>query len=291
MACPASMKLDTEKAKATLNRLLAMFESGDLPPAVARTMLRRQAGDERPSDKWSMGNRIIMLLNGTEDARGFKQWEEVNRRVKKGAKAFYILAPLTKKVIFKAKEIDPETGEECKIEEERMVVIGFRFIPVFRYEDTEGEPLPETKYAPPEPPPLAEVAKAFGVQEIIYTPSSDRSYGFYSWGENGKKIVLHTHDVKTWFHELGHAVHHTFRHLQNGQVAEQEIVAEVFAAVMCELHGIRGYHQHSWEYIRHYAANDPGEALKVIFRVLSDVEECMKRVFAAAEDLEKKSAA
>jgi len=33
----------------------------------------------------------------TEDARGFRQWQKVGRRVKKGAKAFYILAPIRKK--------------------------------------------------------------------------------------------------------------------------------------------------------------------------------------------------
>jgi hypothetical protein len=34
-----------------------------------------------------------VFIAGTEDARGFKQWKEVNRYVKKGAKAFVILAP------------------------------------------------------------------------------------------------------------------------------------------------------------------------------------------------------
>lgn len=275
------MKYDTEKTREALNRLLAMFANGDLPPAVARTLIRPQGGQGKPSDTWSLGNRLLMYLAGTEDARGFHQWQEAGRRVKKGAKAFHILAPCTVKKIVKV--TDPETGEER--EEERRVIVGFRFIPVFRYEDTEGKPLPEVKYDPPEPPPLQEVAKAFGVQEIIYAPGDGGSYGFYSWS-NGKKIVLHTHDVKTWFHELGHAIHHTFRPLQGGQMPEQEIVAEVFAATMCEIHGIRGYHQYSWEYIRHYARDNPQEALKAVFRVLADVEECLKRVFAARKVIE-----
>lgn len=280
------MKYDTEKAREALNRLLAMFASGDLPPAVARTLIRHRGGQVRPSDNWSLGNRLLMVIAGTEDARGFKQWQGVERRVKKGAKAFYILAPCTVKKTIKV--TDPETGQEK--EEERKVIVGFRFIPVFRYEDTEGKPLPEVKYDPPGPPPLQEVAKAFGVQEIIYAPGNDGSYGFFSWS-NGKKIVLHTHDVKTWFHELGHAIHHTFRPLQGGQVPEQEIVAEVFAATMCEIHGVRGYHQYSWEYINHYAEGNPEEALKAVFRVLADVEECLRRVFTAKQARKEEVAA
>jgi antirestriction protein ArdC len=271
------MKLTVERAKDILNRLLAMFESGDLPPAAARTLIQPGQSD-RPSDSWSLGNRLLMLLHGTEDARGFKQWQQVGRRVKRGARAFHILAPSTRVKTVTVE--DPETGEER--EEKRHIVTGFRLVPVFRYEDTEGEALPEYRqYSPPAPPPLQDVAKAFGVEEIIYAPASGSCYGFYTW-KGKKKIVLHTHDVKTWFHELGHAVHHTFRPLKGGQVPEQEIVAEIFAAVMCELHGVTDYRRNVWDYVKCYASQDPREALKAIFRVLADVEECLRRVLTAA---------
>lgn len=252
-----------------------MFESGNLPSAVARTLITPAPGAEKPSDRWSLGNKLLMLLAGTEDARGFRQWKQVGRHVKKGARAFYILAPITKKV--RKKVIDPETGEER--EEEQIIIAGFRDVPVFRFEDTEGEPLPEPDYRPLEPPPLFDVARKFGVQEVIYTPArEDRSYGFFT-RRGGKRIVLHTHDVLTWFHELGHAVHSTFRELKGGQVPEQEIVAEVFAATMCEIFGIQGYHFHAWEYVKAYSGRNPQQALRSVFRVLSDVEECLKRVW------------
>lgn len=285
MARPDAVKF--ERVKEALNRLLSMFESGDLPAAVARTLITPAPGAEKPSDKWSLGNKLLMLLAGTEDARGYRQWEQVGRHVKKGAKAFYILAPSTKKVVKRV--TDPETGEER--EEEQVVITGFRCVPVFRFEDTEGKPLPEPDYRPPEPPPLFDVARKFGVQEVRYTPANgDGSYGFFTW-RGGKKIVLHTHDVKTWFHELGHAVHSTFRELKGGQVPEQEIVAEVFAATMCELFGVQGYHWYAWEYVKAYSSQDPQKALKSIFRVLSDVEECLKRVWDAQNRQEGGAAA
>lgn len=281
---PHIMKI--EHAKDALNRILLMFETGDLPAAISRTMIIPPPGYERPCDKWSLGNKIIMLISGTTDARGYKQWQKVGRHVKKGAKAFHILAPCTRKA--KKMVVDEETGEEK--EEVYTAITGFRFIPVFRYEDTEGDSLPEFDFDPPELPPLRDVAKKFGINEVIYSPGDGTSYGFYAWGDGKKRIVLHTHDIKTWFHELGHAVHATFKELKNGQQSDQEIVAEIFAAVMCELHGVQGYHAHAWEYVKHYSDSEPQKALHAIFKILSDVEECLDRVFSIESTLEKEIA-
>jgi antirestriction protein ArdC len=77
-----------------------------------------------------------MYLNETDDARGFRQWLQVGRHVKKGSKAFYIIGPVTKKITEK-KSLD--SGE--KVREEKQIIAGFKAIPVFRIEDTEGEPI------------------------------------------------------------------------------------------------------------------------------------------------------
>lgn len=266
------------KVQKILDEIIKMFETGNLPPAVARTVIANNKQLSIPSDNWTLGNKILIFLQGTEDARGFKQWKEVHRWVKKDAKAIYILAPIKRTITVTT--CDAETGEESK--EKRQITIGFREIPVFRYEDTDGEPLPECQgYEPPQLPPLQEVANYYNI-DVIYAPFGGNCYGFYTWS-GGKKIVLHTHDVKTWFHELGHAIHSTFRTLRGGQVAEQEIVAELFAATMCELHGIQGYHQCSWDYMKAYSENDPDKTLRSIFRILSDVEECIKQVMSVVD--------
>ncbi len=51
----------TERTKEALARLLNMFESDNLPTAVARTVIK---GDARPFDKWSLGNRLLMPRSG-----------------------------------------------------------------------------------------------------------------------------------------------------------------------------------------------------------------------------------
>ena len=135
-----------ERVKDELIRIVDLFSSQSLPEVCAKAFINAIG---KPSSKWSFSNQIIMILHGTEDARGFHQWKEVKRSVKGGARAFHILGP----VIIKKTVIDKETGEEK--EEKRL--IGFKSIPVFRYEDTIGKPLEE--YKPKELPPLMEVAE------------------------------------------------------------------------------------------------------------------------------------
>jgi len=90
-----SDKSDKKKnrIREAMETVLKAFESN--PEKVALAVFK---GNGKPSDAWSFFNRLIMLMNNTEDARGFRQWQKVGRRVKKGAKAFYILAPIRKKV-------------------------------------------------------------------------------------------------------------------------------------------------------------------------------------------------
>lgn len=274
----------TEKAQEALNRLLEMFRSGNLPQAVARTVIADKNGRAaKPSDKWSLCNRLLMLASGTEDARGFNQWQEVGRKVKKGAKAIYILAPLTKKKLVRRTETDPETGEIQVIEEERTVITGFKGIPVFRVEDTEGDLLPEADYDPPEPPPLFDVARKF-VGSVQYRPFVGRYYGYFNPAR--REIVLNTHDAHTFFHELAHAVHHQVKPggLKGGQYADQEIVAEVVAAALCEMYGFKGYIWHGWQYVKAYAGQDDQRALKAVMGVLSDVEKVLEIILAADEE-------
>lgn len=269
-----------DQVTAICTRLLDMFESGNIPPAVARTVIARRSGDNKPCNQWSFGNQLIMLTFGTEDARGFRQWQEVKRNVKKGARAIYILAPLKTKVM---KTInDSFTGDD--IQKEISIIKGFKAIPVFRVEDTEGEPLPDYNYVPPELPPLFDVAKQFGV--VKYYPYNHRELGSCSLSGN---IALYSEDVDVFFHELGHQVHGTIKPLRGGQHIDQEIVAEMVACVLCELYGYQGYLWQGWEYMRAYAGQDPKKALKVIMDVLNEVEAVVGKILDVKEQISNQS--
>ncbi len=103
---------------------------------------------------------------------------------------------------------------------------------------------------------------------------------------------MNTHDASTFFHELAHAVHHTIKPggLKGGQHADQEIVAEVVAATLCEMYGFKGYIWHGWQYVKAYAGQDEQKALKAIMGVLSDVEKVLAVIIDTAEKSEKKVA-
>ena len=68
----------------TVSRIIASFESGDIPEAVAYSMFPIP---DIPSAKWSLLNRTLVFISGSKDARGYQQWKEVDRFVKKGSKA------------------------------------------------------------------------------------------------------------------------------------------------------------------------------------------------------------
>lgn len=265
----------------TTQKLLDLFRSGQAPATIARSVIRRKAGDlSRPSDSWSLSNQILMVISGTQDARGYQQWQEVGRHVKKGAKAVYILAPCTKTFTDK----DPETGEEVK----KTIITGFRFIPVFRYEDTEGEPLRVVDYTPAELPPLYDVAVRLGIS-VRWAAYGGREYGYCT--TDGKNIVLKSEDVSVFFHELAHAAHGRFKKQKGGQHRDQETVAEMTAAVLCEMYGYREYIGNCWSYIRAYNDRDPEQALRGIMGVLADVEKCLELILGTAAEIEGDRAA
>jgi len=189
-----------EKIQAAMNVVLAAVESGNAIDMAARSAL-----SPAPCARWSLGNRFLAMAAGTSDARGFQQWKQVGRYVKAGAKAFYILAPRMIRV--------GSTTNDDGADEAVYGLRGFLAVPVFRFEDTDGRPLPSAE--PKTPPPLTDVAARLGVP-VRYASGNGSAYGFYSLREN--TIVLHTHDADVFFHELAHAAHRRARgELKGGQ--------------------------------------------------------------------------
>ena len=253
-----------EAAEQALSDVLELFKDPErLPAAIAQTVIARKSGDS-PMGGWSLCNQLLVILSGSTDARGYKQWAEVGRYVTKGSRAVRILAPRTRKIT----EKDRETGESV----ERVAVTGFLGIPVFRFEDTDGAPLEVADYRPAVLPPLAEVAERLGVS-VAWAPFTSRYRGAYVHGRDA--IVLCSFDESVFFHELAHAAHQRVLagrggSLKGGQVAGQEVVAEVVSAVLCRLYGLEGYLPHSREYVDHYSG--PGGPARAAMRVLGDVQ-------------------
>ncbi|MCL0081290.1 ArdC family protein [Peptococcaceae bacterium] len=269
-----------DRGKEILEILLQKFESGNLSSGLKKSFIRKQSGSNLPMDKWSFLNQLIAMNADTTDGRSFKAWQDAGRQVKKGAKAFYIIAPRMKK----KKEINPKTGKE----EIRNVVYGFGYQPKFRYEDTQGAEVNTPDYTPPELPPLMEIADRFGIKQINYLPLTGQQYAGNFRASKGE-INLLTHEHAVWYHELGHAVHANILGVEKFtefSTDAKEIVAELFAGVMMSFHGDDSHETNVWEYIQRFIYEDknvPKAALKKISTVLSDVEKCLVAVFDAQE--------
>ena len=215
--------MKTELIQSALEKLMSMFRDQQFPAEIGWQIIRLRKGDHPlPSDSWSADNRLIMLASGTRDARGFSQWRDVGRRVKPGSKALYIAAPITRK--FKS-EIS-QVSAEAETDDTAIVIVGFRWIPVFRLEDTVGKPLPEIEDLTPQVlPPLFDVAAKLGVSAVKYVPFDGRALGIYNI--SSQEIRLSETSPLTFFHELMHHLDSQIEPIRPGRLAEAELIAEL----------------------------------------------------------------
>lgn len=250
-----SMKL-SPKAQTSIDKVVNQFKTGDLSPIskVARINLDKSA----PARKWSLSNKVLAFMQAEElDCRGFVQWQQLGRQVKRGSKAVYIFRPHTITKINEEKEKEKET-----------VCIGFSTVPVFAASCTEGEgTLPG--YTPTELPPLAEIANKFGIQ-VDYVPVTPEKLG--DCKIDGSKIRLGSHDTRVFFHELTHAIHACIDGgLKGGQQTDQETIAEFTTAVLMDFYGLGDHTGNAWKYISHYS-EDP---IIAITKALGTVEKVL----------------
>jgi len=245
------------KIQETLQSILGCFESGNIPEAIAYSMFPIA---DLPSANWSLLNRTLMFLSGTADARGFRQWQAVDRRIKKGAKAIYILIPRLVKTE----------------DEEKPILSGFMTKPVFRMEDTDGAPL---SYQAIELPalPLLERAQQWDIK-VTAIGGNYQYYGYFAAGRN--EIALATEEETVFFHELSHAAHHRiYGSLDKIPTWKKEVVAELSSAVLCRMVGKTSkYLGNQYRYISHYAEKAGLTPVNACLKVISDVDKVLRKI-------------
>jgi hypothetical protein len=265
------------QAVAATQRIVRAFEDANsLPKPLAEVFIRRK--DSPHCRKWSWGNQLLVILNHYSDARTFNQWQMVGRWVKKGEKAFFILAPITKQVT------DKESGEE------KVIVVGFKGLPVFGLQQTEGQPLPTSdpdieKWV--ESLPLLAVAKQWGLS--VWTFDGE-GVGFLGRYHKGQAIELGVKNLSTWAHELVHAADDRTGSLKEmGQHWRSETVAELGAAVLLE---ILGFKQEAdlggcWVYVQSYAQKERISVTEACMRVLDRTCAAVGLILDTAEQMKQ----
>lgn len=284
-----------EKVKNQLLKIVDLFQSENIPKAIKEVTF---PPFDVPSNKWSLSNRLIMFFSGTSDARGFNQWKESDRRIKQGSKAIYILAPTTLKCAFcscghrfshqdvKKAEQERVLCPKCKAELDtgkiKTFIAGFRGVPVFRKEDTEGK---ELEYERIEIPslPLLDVAEKWGI-DVKGITFQGNIMGFYQPSKN--IIALASPEEKTFFHELAHVSQNKLGMLrQEKQNKFNEVTAELSALVLAEMVGRENSNAGAtYNYIKGYIGTDNKEEIgKYLIKVLSDVEKIVNNIITTAK--------
>lgn len=277
---PRSM-LSNDKVRAEIVGLIEMFKKPESLETVAKSMFRR--GVDIPSDNWSFLNRLIMMNHNTFDARGPKAWFKIGRKVKKGGN-FCIIAPklwMKPEVDKNGKPVLDNDGKEKKI----PILTGFRPIPVWAVEETEGA---EVDYKINKEMPkfvCEDVANSWGI-EIHQGFDNPDFYAYFSSTE--QKIVMATDSQQSFFHELVHAADEKVQgKIKDGQEPLQEITAEFGAAVLMNMFGLKAGTKNTFDYVRKYADNLGKDPVDAVIPIISRIGKCIELILKENERLQK----
>jgi antirestriction protein ArdC len=247
------------KVKSVLDTILDQFKNSDnIPSAIA--LIAFPTAD-LPMFRWSLINQLLCYFTGLTDFRGYRQWEEVKRHVKKGEKASYILVPWIKK-------------DKSADGIDTTLLAGFVTGAVFAIEQTEGEPVDYQKIQLPKLP-LMERAIELGVN-VAAIPGNRNNLGYYS--PNKKIIALASPEECVWLHELTHLADDKVNGIKGGQDPIQEITAELGSLALCNILGLDGSKHlgNHYRYIERYAKELDISPYSAVLKVISNTEKILK---------------
>jgi hypothetical protein len=182
--------------------------------------------------RYSFGNVLLISAQCHEATQvaGFNAWRKLNRFVRKGEKAIWILAPMVYK------------NAEAEDSEPDRVIRGFKFVPVFDVAQTDGEELPSICNRLDGEDVAGHFATLVTVAQSIGFTVEDHEFGGTTNGDcthSEHRIRVETRNtpaqrVKTLAHEIAHALlHETF---DSRALAELEAESTVY--VVCQALGI-----------------------------------------------------
>ncbi len=172
---------------------------------------------------------------------------------------------MLKKVI---EEKTLESGETVR--QEKQILGGFKAIPVFRFEDTEGAPLIREEFKVNIPYEFNGIIRELGLK-VDTVSFNGIAYGSYNLTD--KQIKLASPEIEIFLHELAHAVDDKLNVLKQGQRTDQEVTAEFNVAVIGYLMGYKMPFGNMQEYIKGYNFQELFKCMARIEKVVTFVVE------------------
>jgi antirestriction protein ArdC len=262
--------------------------------------------------RYSWNNQFLIWfqssLKGFEATyvRGYKQWEAIDRTVKKGEKAMYVLAPMLahrcmeKGCEAKAKYFRDGRIYICIKDSNHKVgkfLVGFKDVPVFDISQTEGEDIPQItlkdkcENAKPEIwDALVSLAESHDFKVIIGNAKGAEGY----CSHDKKEIVISSnadfgYQVKILAHEVGHLLMHKDIKDYQQQRARYETEAEGVAWVVCEALGVHSDEDnYSFGYIATWGKDNTKQLVKKSLQTITKTSQTiLDYVESKVDDLVK----
>ena len=243
----------------------------------------------RTFHSYSFGNTLLILSQMPDASRvaGFHTWRKLGRSVRKGEKALWILAPVTRRL----RDADDETPED---EQAPRRVVSFRAVPVFDISSTDGEALPHvaTRLTGDDPSrsydQLRDIARdlRYTVEEE-YLPGERN--GDCDFAARRIRIEVRNDErqmVKSLAHEIAHAL------LHDGFEGPRELAeceAESVAYIVCDGIGLDSG-DYSFGYVAGWAGGGE-EARNAIGASGGRIQQAAHHILDALEKAETKVAA
>lgn len=182
-------------------------------------------------------NNIILIFSQMEDATrvaGFKTWQSMGRKLKKGAKGIQIIYPIKRKYTEKIEGQSTMLDDnEKKSENKTIEYFTYRPTYVFDISQTVGEPMPleDKRLKSDTMKEFFVFLKSFSPYPIIEEQLYGSTQGY--WSLKNKHIVLKKDlsiddKVATLLHELTHAFYDDFDYKENRNLSETFVESVAF---------------------------------------------------------------
>ena len=206
--------------------------------------------------RYSPSNVLLLWMQAEQRGEslsrvaGYRAWQAMGRQVVKGSRSFAVKAPVRRQLTLEQATERARTGQRPAFDADgrpALVVRGFRLERVFRYEDTEGEPLPECPevgYITGDTPAGVWDALASLVARDGYRLTANSEDGETRGHTNFTERVVNVdprYDLAEQLHILVHELGHIrCGHEDRREVAraQRETEAESVAFIVCTILGL-----------------------------------------------------
>lgn len=245
---PEELAVEVEALAAQLSGAVAELTTSEAWLGMLRVAAR--------FTRYSPSNVLLLWMQAEQRGvtlsrvAGYRTWQAVGRQVVKGARSFAVKAPVRRRLTLEEATERARTGQRPAFDADgrpALMVRGFKLERVFRYEDTEGESLPEAPevgYVTGDTPAEAWDALAALVARDGYRLSADTEDGETRGHTNFTERKVNVDPryelaerVHILVHELGHirSDHEGRREVSR---AQRETEAESVAFIVCTVLGL-----------------------------------------------------